>query len=274
MHCFGRFKVRIIIQHPQQGSVQGDELHQLLERLDVLRKSIVVGLPECLSRLEFAAEPLFAEISRGYFLPFCTVAVGVISRIRTLLLRLGRYALQYSRFVELEKQLEQIMDSSKNRKSGVLIEQRQSQWGPGTDVFERARNVFFSTKSFGTVYHLPSKNHRVEAMLQSLGLSIPRSTRGSETIGSELAGGGDDDDVALEMVKDTGNDTPLDDVDVASFPSLDVGVSLQEETAEVEMPSETSNVEISMETFGFSSHTWKEKKKKRTLIKTARPCIV
>jgi len=44
---------------------------------------------EALSRLEYASDALFPEIARGFFLPFCTVAVAAIARIRALLLRLA-----------------------------------------------------------------------------------------------------------------------------------------------------------------------------------------
>ena len=43
-----------------------------------------------LSRILYAAEGLYTELSRGYFVPFCTVALAAISRIRALLMRMGR----------------------------------------------------------------------------------------------------------------------------------------------------------------------------------------
>ncbi len=47
-------------------------------------------LVECLSRIQHAATALLAEISRGYFLPVCTVALACLARIRVILMRIGR----------------------------------------------------------------------------------------------------------------------------------------------------------------------------------------
>ncbi|CAB9531586.1 expressed unknown protein [Seminavis robusta] len=64
-----------------------------MERLQKIQTILTTRLPEILSRLEFASEPLFLEVYRGFFLPFCTVAVAALARIRTLLMRLGHQVL-------------------------------------------------------------------------------------------------------------------------------------------------------------------------------------
>lgn len=61
-----------------------------LIHLQTLHQSIHQELPEILSRIMFAAEALYKELSRGYFAPLCTVCLACISRIRTLVMRLGR----------------------------------------------------------------------------------------------------------------------------------------------------------------------------------------
>ncbi|GFH61520.1 hypothetical protein CTEN210_17996 [Chaetoceros tenuissimus] len=61
-----------------------------LIHLQKLHQSIHQELPEILSRIMYAAEALYKELSRGYFAPLCTVCLASISRIRTLILRLGR----------------------------------------------------------------------------------------------------------------------------------------------------------------------------------------
>jgi hypothetical protein len=43
---------------------------------------------QSISRLEYASTMLFVEIARGFFLPFCTVAVAAVARVRALLRRL------------------------------------------------------------------------------------------------------------------------------------------------------------------------------------------
>lgn len=61
--------------------------------LQQLQHNLQTDIPEILSRIEFASQPLFLEISRGFFLPFCTMALGALARIRVLLMRLGHQLL-------------------------------------------------------------------------------------------------------------------------------------------------------------------------------------
>ena len=63
------------------------------ETLLSIKRIIQTSLPELLSRIECASQPLFLEISRGFFLPFCTIALAALARIRILLMRLGHHAL-------------------------------------------------------------------------------------------------------------------------------------------------------------------------------------
>ena len=55
-----------------------------------LSRKMTHHVPEVLSRILYAAEGLYTELSRGYFVPFCTAALAAISRIRALLMRMGR----------------------------------------------------------------------------------------------------------------------------------------------------------------------------------------
>ena len=60
------------------------------ENLTLLHAQLTSNLSEILSRIMYAASALYNEISRGYFAPLCTVALACISRIRVIILRLGR----------------------------------------------------------------------------------------------------------------------------------------------------------------------------------------
>ena len=62
----------------------------LASRVMHLMQKITHHVPEVLSRILYAAEGLYTELSRGYFVPFCTAALAAISRIRALLMRMGR----------------------------------------------------------------------------------------------------------------------------------------------------------------------------------------
>lgn len=61
-----------------------------LKNLSILYTSITKDLPEILSRINHAASALYVELSRGFFVPLCTTALACISRIRTLVMNLGR----------------------------------------------------------------------------------------------------------------------------------------------------------------------------------------
>ena len=68
-------------------------LVQLEEQLSNLQQNLCEHLPQALSRIQHASAALFKEVSRGFFLPFCTVALAALARTRMLLRRLGRLAL-------------------------------------------------------------------------------------------------------------------------------------------------------------------------------------
>jgi hypothetical protein len=68
-----------------QESNSGDRL----EELEYLALTLSTTFPELVSRIEHAAKALFTEIGRGFFLPYCTVAVAALARIRILVLQMG-----------------------------------------------------------------------------------------------------------------------------------------------------------------------------------------
>jgi hypothetical protein len=62
-----------------------------------LYKLLTKQIPEILSRILHASSTLYTELSRGYFVPLCTVSLACISRIRTLLIQLCKEgSAQYS----------------------------------------------------------------------------------------------------------------------------------------------------------------------------------
>lgn len=73
-----------------------------IQSLHAIQKTLQQEIPEVLSRLEHASEPLFLEVSRGFFLPFCTVALGAIGRIRVFLMRIGHQLLDTLEEVKLD----------------------------------------------------------------------------------------------------------------------------------------------------------------------------
>ena len=132
--------------------------------------AIITSLSECVDRLEYAATCMFVELSRGFFMPFMTVGLGTASRIRTLLLRLGRYALTV---VPAEESSLAVV---------VLFQQEQQQ--PPLEFFTR------------------TKLDRRQSMLQSLGLPVPADCDDTETNSCEVPRQGQSASLA-----DTGDDS-------------------------------------------------------------------
>jgi len=70
-------------------SKEDSEVIEMKEILDLL----IVRLPAVISRIEAAASALFYELGRGFFMPFNTIAIGAIARIRVILIKIGRQGL-------------------------------------------------------------------------------------------------------------------------------------------------------------------------------------
>jgi hypothetical protein len=150
----------------------------LMTRLeDLLGTNVMKGFPECVSRLECAAQGLFAEMAQGsFFLPFCTVAVGAVARIRSLLLRLGRHALENS-LSTLQLEWKSLLSESESalNQGGLTL------WGQDTDAFEQTRVTIMTALSDRVDFSSRSKAERsTQAMLLSLGLSVQKSRNGGD----------------------------------------------------------------------------------------------
>jgi hypothetical protein len=175
------------IQTTSKNNEKEEEISQLMTRLELLGTNIIQGFPECVSRLECAAQGLFAEMARGFFLPFCTVAVGAVARIRSLLLRLGRHALQNC-LPTLQLEWKSLLPDSES----ALNQGGLNLWGQDTDAFEQARAIL-TALSDPVDFSSRSKAERTQAMLLSLGLSVPKTRNGGE-----VSAPSEKDETALE----------------------------------------------------------------------------
>jgi hypothetical protein len=68
------------------------QLQQLTNTLQKLKQFVCIALPRIISRIVHATAPILHELSRGYFVPFLTVALGCLGRIHSLLTKIGREA--------------------------------------------------------------------------------------------------------------------------------------------------------------------------------------
>eukprot|EP00581_Thalassiosira_minuscula_P014131 CAMPEP_0183720876 /NCGR_PEP_ID=MMETSP0737-20130205/13385_1 /TAXON_ID=385413 /ORGANISM="Thalassiosira miniscula, Strain CCMP1093" /LENGTH=492 /DNA_ID=CAMNT_0025950827 /DNA_START=77 /DNA_END=1555 /DNA_ORIENTATION=- len=66
------------------------QLEEILDILERLKALVTQSIPQVTSRILHATSPILCELSRGYFVPFLTVALACLGRIHTLLLKMGR----------------------------------------------------------------------------------------------------------------------------------------------------------------------------------------
>lgn len=124
-------KERIKKDRRGEWSLKKDK-HQ--DRVDALINKVCHGFPEILSRSLHASEALFTEVTRGFFLPFCTVALGALARICSILKRLGQSAIsQLQDMTEvtipleiMQKGMETFLESSAMEKSESPNDQYES----------------------------------------------------------------------------------------------------------------------------------------------------
>jgi len=107
-----------ITSQPTTESLLLDDSLQIT--LSSIQQNLQIHLPEVLSRIQYASQPLFLEISRGFFLPFCTVALAALARIRVLLMRCGHDGLSVVQ--DVQYQIEEEVGGKTNRSSKFFDE--------------------------------------------------------------------------------------------------------------------------------------------------------
>jgi hypothetical protein len=81
-------------QKSDDKTTQEEEQLQALEgQFAGVERTLLEHVPELVSRIQLASSALFVEVSRAFFLPFCTIALGALARIRILALGMGGAAL-------------------------------------------------------------------------------------------------------------------------------------------------------------------------------------
>lgn len=89
---------------------------RLMRAMHRLYNVLTRYLPECFSRIDYAASAFFETMSRGYFLTFCTVATSALARIRTTLMQCGQEILsKYQVFFDEVRQATNEKDFRKLR---------------------------------------------------------------------------------------------------------------------------------------------------------------
>lgn len=78
---------------PDTTTINTETIQRLWNEFHALVTLFTEGIQEILSRIHHASRVLFVEVSRGFFLPFCSVALGALARIRAMLMHIGRMGL-------------------------------------------------------------------------------------------------------------------------------------------------------------------------------------
>jgi hypothetical protein len=78
---------------PDTTTINTETIQRLWNEFQMLVTLFTEGIQETLSRIHHASRALFVEVSRGFFLPFCSVALGALARIRAMLMHIGRMGL-------------------------------------------------------------------------------------------------------------------------------------------------------------------------------------
>jgi hypothetical protein len=126
---------------------------QQQQDMDALLHKICHGFPEILSRSLHASAALFTEVNRGFFLPFCTVALGALARISTLLKKLGQLAIS---------QLQVVVSANT---TSISLPQ---------EILHTTMETFLES---ATIESEQFSNGQDEILLASLGIRIPKSDK-------------------------------------------------------------------------------------------------
>ena len=82
--------MKIVSQNKDTHQQKQQQLQQISTNIQQLKTLTTQSLPISISRIIHATSPILHEISRGYFVPFLTVALGCLGRIHHILNNLGR----------------------------------------------------------------------------------------------------------------------------------------------------------------------------------------
>lgn len=142
---------------------------KLTGELQALVHIFTEGIQEILSRIHHASRALFLEVSRGFFLPFCTVMLSALARIRAMLLYIGRTALTQIQNT-IQPDLLELLGS------GVKAPTRE--W-LRTSEFEMYMSEFLDSEKDGNALPAAERDPLIafdrDSLLTSLGLSLPKT---------------------------------------------------------------------------------------------------
>ena len=96
------------------------QLDNIIAQLSNIQQTLLKNVPEVLLRIQHASSALFVEVGRAFFLPFCTVALGALARIRVLILRFGFQAA--TELQQLRQTFEEVLGDRLSSSSSSTVE--------------------------------------------------------------------------------------------------------------------------------------------------------
>ena len=160
-YCQRCKRKRIEEQWDIQGAILTSEQQLIREDFGTIQSLLTDGVQELLSRIDHASPMLFLEVSRGFFLPFCTVALATLARIRALLLRIGRIGLsKLQSMLTVEEALRKFLSITKTRVETCMTQYLQEDQEPVIN---------------GTESGLVSIDERRAVLVQSLGFTYAKT---------------------------------------------------------------------------------------------------
>mmetsp|Transcript_19441 Transcript_19441/g.22421 ORF Transcript_19441/g.22421 Transcript_19441/m.22421 type:complete len:479 (+) Transcript_19441:40-1476(+) len=153
--------------------------------VDELQKLILVWtqhIPEILSRIRHSSLALIKEVSRGFFLPFCTVALGALARIRSIVMGivgLRGLTILYNLQSELSSDniLKKELSTDDNNKHTLCTTTRMTMMMMTNRTYTKYMDMFLEKNdniNTNYNYNKSANNHEItidrSAILRSLGL--------------------------------------------------------------------------------------------------------
>ena len=139
-----------------RGAILTSEQRLIRENFETLQSLLTNTVQELLSRIDHASPVLFLEVNRGFFLPFCTVALATLARTRALLVRIGRIGLsKLQSMFSVEECLRKFLTMTMTRIEACMTQYLREDQEPdinGTEIglvsFDERRAVLMKSLGF------------------------------------------------------------------------------------------------------------------------------
>ena len=167
-----------------QNNKIAENRHPLEAPYTSMQQMIEEDIPQALSRIQHAADPILTEISRGFFLPFMTVALAALARIRLLIRKFAK--LVVLEMLECHSDLQKLVANSKDMRFSTKLWTVQHM----NQLIERYMDPDLTGIDRQSLLPRLTKEQLRESTLKSIGWNVSRAS--SKTTSSNDNGSGMD----------------------------------------------------------------------------------